>query len=86
MKNPVTLLGQLFRRLLQRGRVDEMVEEEGLDPELIMHWRPFGYAGSVCGVVLELGVKWTVEGAFATCPDCSNRWRGGDLKRFTNLR
>lgn len=84
-----TFLGRLFRRVFRRGRVDEMVEEEeeeGIDPEMLMHWRPRSAGEAACGASLGPGALWTIEGPFATCSPCNARWKQVDMGRFLKLR
>lgn len=80
------LLRRIVDKVLRRDRINILPEEEGIDPELLMHWRPRNLLNASCGTVLERGVKWTIEGAWATCTVCHGNWQGQDIGRFLKMR
>lgn len=63
-----------------------MPEEEGIDPLLMVHWKPVNRGDASCSALLGPNVKWTVEGPFATCPKCVENWRGVSIHRFLKQR
>lgn len=76
----------IVRKVLRKDRIDILPEEDGIDPDLVMHWRPRNLMNASCGVVLERGVKWTIEGTWATCIVCHENYQREDIGRFLKLR